>query len=69
MLEKANGTLNVDKRRKIFCDLEEIQMTRGSIGIAWWRNVWMVTRNWVQDVRPHPTLYMLFNTVWLKKKA
>ncbi len=69
LLEKANGTLNVDKRRKIFCDLEEIQMTRGSIGIAWWRNVWMVTRNWVQDVRPHPTLYMLFNTVWLKKKA
>jgi peptide/nickel transport system substrate-binding protein len=69
LLEKANGTLNVDKRRKIFCDLEEIQMTRGSIGIAWWRNVWMVTRNWVQDVHPHPTLYMLFNAVWLKKKA
>jgi len=69
LLEKANGTLNVDERRKIFCKLEEIQMTRGSIGIAWWRNVWMVTRKSVQDVASHPTLYMLFNKVWLRKKA
>jgi peptide/nickel transport system substrate-binding protein len=66
LLEKANGTLNVDERRKIFCDLEEIQITRGSIGIAWWRNVWTVTRNRVQDAESHPTLYMLFNKVWLR---
>jgi len=69
LLEKANGTLNVDERRKIFCKLEEIQMTRGSIGIAWWRNVWMVTRKSVQDAASHPTLYMLFNKVWLRKKS
>jgi peptide/nickel transport system substrate-binding protein len=69
LLEKANGTLNVDERRKIFCKLEEIQMTRGSIGIAWWRNVWMVTRKEVRDAESHPTLYMLFNKVWLRKKA
>jgi peptide/nickel transport system substrate-binding protein len=69
LLEKANGTLNVDERRKIFCKLEEIQMTRGSIGIAWWRNVWMVTRKPVQDAESHPTLYMLYNKVWLRKKA
>ena len=69
LLEKANGTLNVDDRRKIFCKLEEIQMTRGSIGIAWWRNVWMVAGKSVQDAEPHPTLYMLFNKVWLRKKA
>jgi len=67
LLEKANGTLDVDERRKIFCDLEEIQLNRGSIGIAWWRNVWMVTRNRVQDAESHPTLYMLFNEVWLKE--
>ena len=69
LLEKANGTLNVDERRKIFCKLEEIQMTRGSIGIGWWRNVWVVTRKRVQDAESHPTLYMLFNKVWLTKKA
>ncbi len=69
LLEKANGTLDVDERRKIFCKLEDIQMSRGSIGIAWWRNVWMVTRKNVQDATDHPTLYMLYNKVWLKKKA
>ncbi len=67
LLDKANGTLDVDERRKIFCKLEDIQMTRGSIGIAWWRNVWIVTRKNVQDAKGHPTLYMLFNKVWLKK--
>ncbi len=66
LLEQANGTLDVDERRKIFCKLEQIQMDRGSIGIAWWRNVWMVTRSRVQDAKGHPTLYTLFNKVWLK---
>jgi peptide/nickel transport system substrate-binding protein len=66
LLERANGTLDVDERRKIFCKLEQIQMDRGSIGIAWWRNVWMVIRKKVQDAKGHPTLYMLFNKVWLK---
>ena len=65
LLEEANGTLDVDKRRKIFCKLEQIQMDRGSVGIAWWRNVWTVTRNRVRDAKGHPTLYMLFNKVWL----
>jgi len=69
LLKKANGTLDVEERRKIFCALEEIQMTRGSIGIAWWRNVWMVARKSVRNVQSHPTLYMLFNKVWLEKKA
>jgi peptide/nickel transport system substrate-binding protein len=67
LLEQANGTLDVDERRKIFCKLEDIQLNRGSIGIAWWRNVWMVTRKKVQGAEGHPTLYMLFNKVWLKE--
>ena len=66
LLDRANATLDVEERRKIFCKLEDIQMSRGSIGIAWWRNVWMVTAKKVQDVKGHPTLYMLFNKVWLK---
>ena len=65
LLKKANGTLDIDKRRKIFCQLEDIQMQRGAIGIAYWRNVWMITRKRVQNAKPHPTLYMLFNDVWV----
>ena len=69
LLNQANGTLDIDARRKIFCMLEEIQMTRGSIGIPYWRNSWFATRKHLQGVKPHPTGYMLFNTVWLKEKV
>ena len=66
LLKEANGLLNVDERRKVFCKLEEIQMQRGSIGIPYWRNQWFVCRKRVRDVKGHPSLYMLFNKVWLK---
>ncbi|MGD8969887.1 MAG: ABC transporter substrate-binding protein [Desulfobacterales bacterium] len=65
LLEQANGTLDVDERRKIFCQLEKIQWEKGSIGIAWWQNNWQIVTNRVQDSEPHPTGYMLFNKVWL----
>jgi peptide/nickel transport system substrate-binding protein len=65
LLKKANGLINVDERRKVFCKLEEIQMERGSIGIPYWRNQWFVTRKRVRDVKGHPSVYMLFNEVWL----
>jgi peptide/nickel transport system substrate-binding protein len=65
LLKEANGLINVDERRKVFCKLEEIQMERGSIGIPYWRNQWFVTRKRVRDVKGHPSVYMLFNEVWL----
>jgi peptide/nickel transport system substrate-binding protein len=64
LLEKANGTLDVEERRKIFCDLQRIQWERGSIGISWWSNTFTVSLKTVHDVPPHPTAYMLFNEVW-----
>lgn len=67
LLKQANGLLDVDQRRKVFCQLEDIQLERGSIGIAFWRNQWYVTRRKVQGVKGHPSLYILFNEVWLKK--
>jgi len=67
LLTEANGTLNVDERRKIFCKLEQIQWERGSIGIAWWQNNWQAVTQRVRDSQPHPTGYMLFNEVWLSE--
>jgi peptide/nickel transport system substrate-binding protein len=64
LLTQANGTLDVEARRQIFCDLEQIQMDRGSIGIPYWMNVWMVSRKNVMNVPPHPNIYMLFNETW-----
>jgi peptide/nickel transport system substrate-binding protein len=67
LLTEANGTLDVDERRKIFCKLEQIQWERGSVGIAWWQNNWQAVTQRVRDSQPHPTGYMLFNEVWLSE--
>jgi peptide/nickel transport system substrate-binding protein len=64
LLEQANGTVDIEARRQIFCDLEQIQMDRGSVGIPYWMNIWMVYRKNIHDVVPHPNIYMLFNETW-----
>ena len=64
ILAEANGTLDVDARRELFCELQRIQYERGSVGIPFWRNIWFVYGNDVHDVPGHPTWYMLFNEVW-----
>jgi peptide/nickel transport system substrate-binding protein len=66
LLNEANGLINVDERRKVFCKLEQIQMDRGSIGIPYWRNQWFVTRKRLNNLQGHPSVYMLFNEVWIK---
>ncbi len=65
LLTEANGLLNVDQRRKVFCKLEQIQQDRGSIGIPFWRNAWYVLSKKVQNVQGVPPLYMTFNEAWL----
>ena len=65
LLKEANGILNVDERRKVFCKLEDIQQERGSIGIPFWRNAWYIMRKKVQDVTPVPPIYMTLNEAWL----
>jgi len=64
LLVEANGTLDVNKRREIMCQLEQIQMDRGSVGIAYWMNIWTIYRKNIHDIPGHPTYYMLFNEVW-----
>jgi len=66
LLNEASGTLDVEKRRQIFCKLEEIQMTRGSIGIAYWMNTWMCPNKRMKNVKAHPNLVFLFNEAWLE---
>ncbi|MDJ0783207.1 MAG: ABC transporter substrate-binding protein [Desulfosarcinaceae bacterium] len=66
LLVKANGTLDVEARRQIFCELEKIQQERGSIGIAYWMNSWMCASQKLKQITAHPNLYMLFNEAWLE---
>ena len=66
LLTKANGTLDLEKRREIFCKLENIQQERGSIANAFWINVWSIARKRVQNLVAHPSLYLNFDNMWLK---
>ena len=65
LLNQANGTLDIEARRKIFCKLEEIQQRRGSIGNAFWINVWTITRKRVQGIVSHPSLYLSLDKAWV----
>ncbi|BBO76082.1 diguanylate cyclase [Desulfosarcina widdelii] len=65
LLAKASGILDVNERRKVMCKLEQIQMDRGSIGIAYWMNTWMCPNKKLKNVIAHPNLLLLFNEVWM----
>ncbi len=65
LLKQANGTLDVEKRRKIFCKLEKIQQERGSIGNAFWINLWTITRKRVHDIEANPSQYLWLDRAWV----
>jgi peptide/nickel transport system substrate-binding protein len=66
LLTQAQSTLDVETRREIFCQMEEIMQTRGPIGNPFWKNVWNITREEFQNVVAHPTAYYLMSRVWKK---
>ncbi len=63
-LREAERTLDVEKRRAIMSDLEDIQMERGSIFIPFFNKVWNITKSEFQNVVGHPTDYDLLYEVW-----
>lgn len=65
LLAEANGTLDIEKRRNIFCKLEKIQQDRGPIGNAFWLNVWTIAAKRVQGVKSHPSQYLKLDDVWI----
>jgi peptide/nickel transport system substrate-binding protein len=65
LLIRASGTLDVEQRKRIFCQLQKIQQERGSIGIAYWMNTWMCANKRLKNVAAHPNLVLLFNEAWL----
>jgi peptide/nickel transport system substrate-binding protein len=64
LLETAQATADIEARRAIMLQLETIQRDRGSIGIAYWQNVWRAINPGFQNVLGHPTGYRLYNEVW-----
>lgn len=64
LLRQAEGTLDVEARRDIMCQIEDIMQERGPISNSYWKNVWNITRNEFQNVEAHPTAYFLMHEVW-----
>ncbi len=66
LLTQAQGTLDVEERRDIMCELQRIQQERGTVGISFWQNQWGIIRNTFRDFRAHPTNYLILREVWLE---
>jgi peptide/nickel transport system substrate-binding protein len=64
LLRQADRTLDIEARRAIMCQLEDIQMSRGSVGIPFWANLWYICRDTFKNVKAHPSSYDVLNEVW-----
>ncbi|MCA9899667.1 MAG: ABC transporter substrate-binding protein [Anaerolineales bacterium] len=64
-LREAEGTLDVEARRAIMKDIEQIMQDRGPIGNSFWKNVWNITHEKFKNVDAHPTAYDLLYNVWI----
>lgn len=64
LLRKAEKTLDLEERRGLMCQLEQIMQDRGPIGNSFWKRVWNITNKKFQNVKSHPSSYDLFYEVW-----
>ncbi len=67
LLTEAQRTLDVEARREIMCKLEDIQMERGSVGIAFWTKVWYIANSRIKGVDAHPTNYDILYEAWIEE--
>jgi len=64
LLRQAEKTLDIEARRELMAQIEQIMQDRGPIGNAFWRRVWNITRSNFHNVEAHPTSYDLLYEVW-----
>jgi peptide/nickel transport system substrate-binding protein len=64
LLREAERTLDVEARREIMCQIEDIQMEEAPVGIAFWTDVWYICHERFQNVYAHPTNYDILYDVW-----
>ncbi|MGD2145569.1 MAG: ABC transporter substrate-binding protein [Anaerolineae bacterium] len=64
LLREAQGTLDVEERRSIYCKIEDVMQDRGPIGIPYWKSVWNITSSKFHNVKAHPTEWDLVYDVW-----
>ncbi|MCP4631179.1 MAG: hypothetical protein GY850_47860 [bacterium] len=65
LLDKAQNTLDVEKRRKIMCGMEDIMQERGPIAISYWVKIMDISSKKMHGVEVHPTSFHSFTySMW-----
>lgn len=64
VLREAEGTLDIEARRVLVGQLQDIFLERGPIGVSYFKKVWDITRNEVVGKPAHPTGYDFMNEVY-----
>ncbi|MDX1614506.1 MAG: ABC transporter substrate-binding protein [Candidatus Promineifilaceae bacterium] len=64
VLREAQQTLDIEARRSLMGQIEDIMQERGPIGNSYWKNVWNITHERFQNIVSHPTEYDLLYEVW-----
>jgi peptide/nickel transport system substrate-binding protein len=66
LLDQAVGTLDIEERRDLMCQIQTIQKERGSVLIPFWKNQWFVFNPKFKGIQAHPAQYMdELRFVWL----
>jgi peptide/nickel transport system substrate-binding protein len=64
LLRQAEATLDIEARRELMSQIQDIMQDRGPIGNSYWKNVWNITSNDFQNIQAHPTDFDLLYEVW-----
>ena len=67
ILKEAQGTLDVEARRVLTGQLQQIQQERNAVLISYFMNVWQPVRNNIKGVNGHPTNYNLWQEAWVEQ--
>ncbi len=65
LLRQAEGTLDVEARRALMSQIEDIMQERGPVMNSFWKRVWNITHEKFQNMQGHPTAYDLLYEVWI----
>jgi peptide/nickel transport system substrate-binding protein len=66
LLTKAEGIVDVDKRREVMVELEKIMQEDGPIVQPLWRALWAPMDKSFEGFEAHPTQYIFCEEIWKK---
>jgi peptide/nickel transport system substrate-binding protein len=69
LLDQANGTIDLEARKKIVGQIETIMRDRGAICTPFFMNVWQIYTKNVHGVAASPEEFVILHEAWKDKAA